>query len=294
MIRDIFLPEPGCFEVITDMDSALFEALPEGARYFVVGGIATAALVDPETHIDHNERMIFVRKSADISATRPNGTQRDVDILVDAVLTPEQATRAKKAAEEVVDGHLEVSLFGFDNQQTYANERFHFLSRRLMSQNDQRAYQLGPLLQPTPVETYEPWNLVLPNDQLVGVLNPVGHLLAYRMRSVSGLRPKDHEKFGHMHQNIEQSLGSRAFREQLHDGPFASWNAFANAAAAIRIGDPKHIPAEMLREGTTTTELAVMRWQGRLLRTLESQERLVTFAQGAAMQRALKPLIRHT
>lgn len=285
-------PGDGSFEAIANLDKALSESLPEQMNYFVVGGIVAAALADPATRIIEDEQVIMASPRSDIAAMRPNGTLRDVDILVDGVLAPDEAAQAKEACEVVVNDRLEVSLFGFDDQETYAQERFHFLSRRLRTPDDQRSYQLGPLLQPTPAESYKPWELVLPSEQRVQVLHPLGQLLAYRMRSVSGLRPKDHEKFGQMHRNIEQALGERAFREQLHDGPFASWNAFANAAAAIRIGDPKHIPAEMLRDGTTTTELAVMRLQGRLLRTLESHDGLVTIAQGAVAQRVLKSLVR--
>jgi len=273
------------FDAISGLQEPLTEALPD-TRWYVVGGLATAALRHPQTVI-HPEGVIEATRHADTFVTRPNGTLRDVDILVDDVLAPEIMQHAKRVAEEVVDGRLEVSLFGFDDAVKHAGDKLSFLSRRVRDANGQRYHQLGPVRQPVPSESYEPWKLVLPNKTEVPVLHPVGHLLAYRSRSISGLRPKDTQKFYEMANNI---FSQQVFRDELKYGAFASWNQFANTIAAIRHGGKAS--QEIVPADTPRAEIFAMRWQGRLLKMLEANPKIVDVCQSAFMQRIFSSIVR--
>lgn len=273
------------FDCISGLQEPLNEALPN-MRWYVVGGLATAALRHPQTII-HAEGTIEATYDADIPAYRPNGTLRDVDILVDAVLDKRTMNHAKSVAQMVLDNRLEVSLFGFDDASAHAADKFSFLSRRVKDAQGQRYHQLGAVKQPVSSESYDPWRLVLPNNKELPVLHPVGHILAYRSRSVSGLRPKDTEKFYEMANKI---FTHTAFRQELSEGLFADWNTFANTIAAIRHG--RQPRPELLRDNTSRAEIAAMRWQGRLLKTLEAHPKIVDICQSHFMQRIFSSAVR--
>ena len=274
------------FDAIADLYEPVQEALPPNTRWYVVGGLATAALRHPSTTID-TAGVVSTTYEADMPALRPNGTVRDVDILVDAVLEPQTVQQAKEAALTAVAGRLEVSLFGFDNAHEHAADKLSFLSRRVMDQEGQRYHQLGPIRQKVPEESYETWTLELPNGSRVPMLHPVGHVLAYRGRSVSGLRPKDTEKFYDM---VYKIFDHEPFKIELADGMFAPWNAFTNAVANIRHG---HMPPpELVRPGTSRAELRAMRWQGRLLKIAESHPKIVDICQSPVMQKIFSSAVR--
>jgi hypothetical protein len=278
-----------CFNAITDLDEVMHDALPQ-TTYFIVGGIATAAYQHEGTFFDPEEQVAYADVAADVPVLRPNKTLRDVDILVASVLDPEESLHAKRVVEKAVDGRLEVSLFGFDPYETTITNRFELLSRRLQNRAGECFYKMGAAVQYVPAETYQqPWQLALPDGARVNALHPVGHTLAYKVRSAGGLRGKDHEKHTAMTQNIAQKLGSTAVAEA--EAQFASWREFANTLDQIRSGNYDQLSALSLRPDASWLELRALRWQGRTLGALERQERLVSIAQSPLAQRMLKRAI---
>lgn len=276
------------FEAITELDAVMERHLHGAVPHFVVGGIVTAALRHPGTVMRPVERRIIAAEAADLSTTRPNGTRRDVDVLIGGIVPGSVMSRTRVDLESVTHHQLEASVFAFDPYQSHIHDRSGWISRRLQQSNKTVSYQLGPVVQRVQPESYQPWTLELPREMgEVSVLHPVGHLAAYAIRSVSGLREKDRTKFEQMRANILQHT---ALKEALHDGPFKEWKQFAETITAIRRGE--RIPHDNIQPGTTRRELAALRWRGMLLKKAEQYSGLVDFAQKPLPQKILNTFVR--
>lgn len=276
------------YEVIADLDTDMQRHLKGVVPYFVVGGIATAALAHPATVIDCENRRIHAADRSDIATRRHNGTLRDVDILIGSTVTPLLMTEIHQSLTRKIDGRLEVSVFGFDEYAAHASDRRGWISRRLEHDRTDNYYQLGPVIQEVHKESYQPWRLQLPAGLgEVSVLNPVGHLAAYAMRSISGIRAKDTEKFAKMRTNI---LQHPALQHDLHHGPFKEWKQFADTLTAIRRGQP--LEHDNIQPGTTKRDIAQLRWRGRLLKMVEQHPTVVDVAQKPAVQKILNTFVR--
>lgn len=276
------------YEAIAGLDTAMDRHLYDTVPYFVVGGITTAALAHPETVIDCNNRRIIASERSDIATRRHNGTLRDVDILIGSRVTPVLMSEMRHDLAEKLDGTLEVSVFGFDGYRDYASDRSGWTSRRLEKDRIDYFYQLGPVVQQVSMDSYEPWKLQLPKDLgEVSVLHPAGHLAAYAMRSVSGIRAKDTEKFAQMRTNIMQHP---ELKNDLYHGPFKEWKQFADTLTAIRRGQP--LEHDNIQPGTTKRDIAMLRWRGRLLKIVEQHSLVVDVAQKPAMQKVLNTFVR--
>lgn len=282
-----------CYDVISDLDAAMCDSLPQGTSYFMLGGIASGALRAETTIIDENEKRIVASSDSSIPTLRENGTGRDIDILVGDILSPERAGVVKRSVEEAVSNTLRVSVFGFDRHEKVAargvtmSTMVDWLSQRTVDQSGTYRYVMYPLQQVVHEESYVPWRLQLPSGGEVSVLHPIGHMLAYKMRSVSGLRTKDVEK----HEAMERKLLRYPdLVEEMNDGVFREWLQFANAAAALRkdrLSQPETPHPEISRAAQ-----AAFRMKGHLLHWFESKEPVVDFFQKPALQSMLSPFIR--
>jgi hypothetical protein len=276
------------FEAIAGLGAVMEEHLQGEFPHFVVGGIATAALVHPDTVIDVSTRRIIAAEAADIPTRRPNGTMRDVDVLIGGVVHQSLMQQAKTDIEQATAQSLEASVFSFDAYHSHMHEKSGWISRRLQQTNETVSYQLGPIIQHVQPTSYEPWTLELPKGMgEVSVLNPVGQLAAYAMRSISGIRAKDTEKFAQMRTNI---LQYRELKNDLHHGPFKEWKQFADTLTAIRRGQP--LEYDNIQPGTTRRDIAMLRWRGRLLKMVEQHPFVVDVAQKPGMQKALNTFVR--
>ncbi|HEY5141346.1 MAG TPA: hypothetical protein VIJ25_18835, partial [Methylococcales bacterium] len=127
-------------------------------------------------------------------------------------------------------------------------------------------------------DSYEPWTMVLPSGKILGVLHPAGHMLAYGMRSVAGIREKDREKVQKMHDNLDE-----LFEDEIHDGMFKEWAQFAGTLAAIRSGQPGS--RNKLREGTTNEQILDLVTKSRFMHRMEVKHpKWISFAQGDFIQ----------
>lgn len=276
------------YEVIASLDATMEHHLYDAIPYFVVGGITSAALAHSATIIDCDNRRIIAAEKSDIATRRPNGTLRDVDILVGGMISPILMSEIRRDLDRNLNGSLEVSVFGFDGYGNHAHERSGWISRRLQKGHDDYFYQLGPVVQQVHRDSYEPWTLELPKDMGgVSVLHPAGHLAAYAMRSISGIRAKDTEKFTQMRSNI---LQHPELKDDLHHGSFKEWKQFADTLTAIRRGQP--LEHDNIQPGTTDRDIAMLRWRGRLLKMVEQHPSVVDVAQKSVVQKILNTFVR--
>src|SRR6266702_893187 len=225
-----------CYEVLGEVDAALREALPpDDPRYLVVGGVVSSALIASSTKIDTAGQVITPTMVASDRVVRPNGTCRDIDILVPRLLGETEVDVLMTAVQDAVDGKMVVSVFGFDEHiaaptrlQRGAASLTSFISRRTIDRQEALRYSLFPLEQEVAAETYDPWTLVLPTAKAttLQVLHPVGHVLAYDMRSISGRRAKDQAKVSEMARRV---FADPRLNEVQQYGIFASWRQFGDA-----------------------------------------------------------------
>jgi hypothetical protein len=285
---------PDCYWAISELDDAMRDSLGPWQRYFVLGGIASGALRHPDTVIDTATRTVIAAEGSGELTVRQNGTTRDIDILVDDVLTDETADRVKASVAEATGGALVVSVFGLDAHtpdtpaSRLKNTATHWVSRRTIDENRTHRYELHPLSQAVPRESYEPWRLYTPDNRVVNIFNPAGHVLAYAMRSVSGVRAKDTDKLYEMTNNV---LRHPELKDEIKEGVFRPWLDFAVAVYDMRDNTlPPDSP--LIKEGTNRVELAAARWKGKLLHFIEDQERIVDIAQHERIQKLLNFVIR--
>gem|GEM_PF-1778244 len=279
--------EVNCYDVLNEVGAALDGSLCIDEDAYVLGGIVSSALKHEATIVDKLSTTIFPLEEAAESVVRPNGTTRDIDVLVRGVLTKDRATEIKSNLEDAVDGKLVVSVFGMDKYEPEVNPVVHsvadWISHRTIDEDGVIRHELFPLERPADPESYVPWEMQLPSGARIPTLHPAGHVLAYAMRSISGVRTKDGAKFEAMAKQVIPQ-----FKEEVHDGPFRSWLEFAIDIYIMR--EFGYLSADLdegVRKGATAAEVALFGLKSRALRWVERQERIVDFAQGDRMQKLL-------
>lgn len=275
-----------CYDAINDLDEALTAHLPLESKYFVLGGIATSAIKHPGSEYSHSARTVLADHASGDPILRENETVRDVDILVNHILSEDEASKLVAVVEEAVP-ELEVSVFGFESHEELeaknaaARTASAWTSQRTIDQDGAIRYELFPLQQAVQPESFEPWRLETDGGLGVSVLSPPGHLLAYGMRSISGVRYKDTQKLLDMGEKV---LADPAFVHEMTDGVFKEWLEFACSIYNLRdgIARPAHV---------TATEAAIFKAKSRTLRYLESKEGLIKIAQSGSGVKLLQPFV---
>ncbi len=285
-----------CYEVLPRVEHVLHDTISEATPHFMLGGIPTAALRDPRTILDFEERRIIAPKDVSLSTQRKNRTRRDIDILVVDTLTKEAGEQVVGIVDEAIDESLDVSVFGIDKHEDDIGKSrllrhgIEWLSRRTVDDNGVHRYELFPLVQSVQPESYEPWRLSYnSSSEGISVLHPVGHALAYRMRSISSVRAKDTKKLAAMEHEIYKHPQAK---EALNDGEFQEWRLFAGALARLRsnyCADTRDYHG-LINGMTNRSDIAVAEVKSSLLATVESIDVLRGIAQSSRMQRMLKPL----
>ena len=283
-----------CYTAIQELDAAMRSSLEPDANYFVLGGIMTSAVKHPDTAFDHDGQSVIPPSDAAESTIRDNGTRRDVDILVPTVLSKERAERIKAAVVEATGDSLLVSVFGFDEHNVPGiigrtkSAVFDWTSRRTIDEDGTIRYNLHPIEQVVPAESFRPWQLEL-GDKRVQVLSPAAHLLAYHIRSISGRRAKDKVKIDAAKERV---LAEPEFVKQIWGGELDTWRQFANsiekmlAGVALKPGDPHFVAS------ATDLDQGIAWAKGRSLRLAESSPVIVDFGQKESVQRVLNVFTR--
>lgn len=279
-----------CYDIARGLDRRLRDIGVE--KYFVAGGMAAEALRDEDTKFDIENRQIIAGVDLDLPSIRHDGTRRDLDILI---LTEYKGllNEAKTEVEKLVKDKLEVSVFGISAHEQYASPRqqlvrnfTEFLSERTIDSHGAIRYVLGPIEVVTNPASFEPWQLVLPDGEAMQVMHPVGQMLCYAMRSISGIRPKDRDKLSEI---ADVLLDVPEFRDAAINGEFKEWMEF------IVLRDKLLGPeAQAYFPETSRAELFLARTKGKLLHALESNPKVVTIGLDPRAQKLLKVFVRHS
>jgi len=219
--------ESNCVAVVAPFVEGLQQA---GLTHYVrlMGGVGSAALMHPGTHFDDVSGYLetsrdFTTDNPKLGLARENGTPRDLDTLV-VSQDPNIIQAVADVAEQTIGNRLQVEVFGLQpGLKLYDQTSSPFGIRALKTVLSDR-YVCGDALKksifPFAVDldpdALRPWTLVVDGQQWP-TLGPGATLLNYLTRSISGLRPKDTDKFHDMAANVFNKLPD--IDEWIVDGP---------------------------------------------------------------------------
>lgn len=230
----------GCIEVLRPF----FREFGDDPRVQLMGGIGSVALQDPDSRLSVRDEVIDLASGRDMPLLRDNGTRRDVDVLV---TTADEAFRERVQArlEEIVDGQLEVSVFGLLGPEKLRRSLARplgltacmtFLADRYEHPSDAQGgfvKALFPFMVPLDEATLRPWRLEIDDQTSVHIPHPTASLGNYISRSISGVREKDAAKIGAMSEQLQQRSG---LIEWLYEGPGASQLELARLIHSTGVG----------------------------------------------------------
>jgi hypothetical protein len=285
---------PNCYEVLGEVDGAIRRNLESEDSYFVLGGVVTSALQHPDTNIDTACGVVEAASGSAEPVIRPNGTRRDIDLLIDKVLEPQEAQTIQDAVQAATDDELVVDVFGMKpyTEEPTTTQRIgwnlgRWVSSRTVDAKGTIRYELFPLAQEVSPNTFIPWKLATPIGEKVDILHPVGHYLAYSMRSISGPRHKDQAKVEAMREKV---LSYDEFKEEMFHGDFQAWRNFGAAIEDIRDG-VMGLGDAILRPGTEMQDLDMFRRKAKTLKFLEENSLMVKFAQTSVGSAVLRGIV---
>lgn len=232
-------------EVIKSLEYALKnESIDSDIQ--IIGGVCTAALSDPETVINIDDKEVIAPSSLFLSTVRPDGSKRDLDILVKSSESADiefinhiaQTTIATDLdpsvfgykTEDVLENQIRHPLFGRAALKTFLSDRYvvspgleHKLIPiscvlRLVEKKERYGMvkSLFPFVVPIDPESMESWTLTV-GDMHLPIPNPAMSIINYTNRSISGVRPKDLEKLHIMRDNVLSKAPE--LRDWALDGP---------------------------------------------------------------------------
>ncbi len=200
--------DPNCIDIAVPFRDELARH-PELPDVHIMGGIGSAALKHPDTVIKVDERRIIAPDNfltdmesdagkatqAALATIRPEGTQRDFDLLVKSA-DPKHIAEVEAIAQMTVDGLLEVSAFGLHDAEDLEEQRRNplglfalrtFVSDRYLHEDGSMEKALFPFAVPLDKELLENWTLEIGGQEFM-VSNPASTILNYITRSISGIR----------------------------------------------------------------------------------------------------------
>lgn len=170
----------------------------------VVGGVALKAILESYS-IDWLKHTIAIDTDVSLSNVRPNGTLRDLDVLIPTI-DGRQLELARREIDENVDHKMVVSAFGLRPYEENRRGLFDFVGSRYLQElpdgSRKLFWRLGGIETEIPMQALEPWQVVRRGQVLFDTISPVAHLGAYINRSITGVRPKDREKLAELNQVI--------------------------------------------------------------------------------------------
>lgn len=261
-----------------DVHSRLRE---EDIPYRVLGGIAAHAILNARI-IHWNDRVIEIDPESNLSTMRDNGTQRDIDTLV---VTPEtdKTNEAKDVLDDAVDGYLSVSVFGLRRRVEAKKTllpNMDFVSHRTIDGKGSYYIELDTVETELPQSWYEEWEVRTPDDEspLFTTLSSIAIEAGYRMRSITGVRPKDREKLQQLQEKV--CMDGRLSDTQLTDDLIAHYNAQKDAGLvhARSVEDKRNKPYTWFRS------------KALILGHLERQPQIVGWAQ-SRLEPILAPFV---
>ena len=257
-------------------------------NYYIVGGVVSNLLADRETTYDFTNRIVTPRPNIELSNYRNDGTLRDLDILILSPLSSNHLKYLEKVVFQAVDGLLVPSIFGLkeheENRNRVKANLLDWVSRRTIDENGVLRYELFPISQEVSRKSFDPWYFQTKfNSKLTPMLHPVGHLSAYYIRSISGLRSRDQQKVELMHQNI-LSNAPELFNN-LDEVGLLEWFNFSENIKEMIESSIK--PGEI-----KTLDYASFKTKSRLLNFIESNPRMVTLSYNKFISKILNSIMR--
>jgi hypothetical protein len=172
-------------EVCAQVEAGLLEA-----DIRVVGGFAAAALLESSA-IDPAERLITLGPDADLASTRPNGTRRDLDIML---LNTDPALRKPVLHTAVLAsaGRLTISLsqaIAAGTDPGYLRKGKHVFDPA----NGTQAHRVGPFQARVPDTATDSWRVALDSGAFFAVNDPRFQIASYNGRRLRGIHPKDNQ-----------------------------------------------------------------------------------------------------
>jgi hypothetical protein len=216
-------------------------------RYQMLGGVGSAALLNTDTTIDTDARVIHAPKNLYLSNFRRDGNRRDVEVLamssrsVDAMGIEDclERTIGDKLIPEVFDIRDEASLAQLTARPLGLRAMSMFLSDRYLPgqmEYSGEGTQLQRILVPFAVSmahaALETWTLEIGNDLKIPVPSPGATVVNYLTRSISGLRAKDAEKVQIMSEAIFTKAPETV--DWIIDGPGSSQFEMARILHTLR------------------------------------------------------------
>lgn len=303
-----------------EISEPYFEALQQrqNDRVQIMGGVGSAALVDPDLYIDDATQTLIPLADIDLPQFRPGGSKRDLDVLV--LSTDQDVIDHEEAlAKELIGNELDLSFFGLlktnalhqqASRPVLSTGRTFLADRYVGSTQAGGIVEARKALYPFSVAVdpaaFETWHLQY-NGLAVPIPHPGTSILNYLTRSISGLRTKDAAKVIEITDNI---LGkSPEIKDWIVDGPGQGMLHFARILYTLR--EPRNNPkpldvgehltitpasAEELEAATNPllhglsdrqrrAYVAIARLKARTLHKAESNQALVDFFQNRLERR---------
>lgn len=256
-------------------------------KFYVVGGIVTSILLDNETVIDEENKTTVARSNINLSNYRSDGSKRDLDIVFLDKLVPKERKHLKKVIATAIDNRLVPSVFDLKD---YKENRNHvkanlldWLSKRTIDENGIIRYELFPLSQEVCQESFDQWFFKVANsDSKTPMLHPVGHVLAYKTRSIYGVKHKDQAKVSDMFDKIINL--SPNFKYEAESGIFKDWRHFAELIETL---NREHSSENSVK----LVDFLAFRLKSRILSSLESNPKIVTLSYSNFINRILETII---
>ena len=187
--------EVSCFELISELDEAVQNHLGDQTTYYLVGSIATAALIHEGSSIDHLLTRVYTDNDLYYSNQRDNGSQRDINILINNPLEQNQKQSLQHTIQQTTGNRLDVSIYDFrrqtaHNQSQWKNLLLDWAPKRtntadFSNPNSKLYFELYPLKQAVDKKTYDAWRLVLPDGKnQVNILHPAGQIITQMIYSL--------------------------------------------------------------------------------------------------------------
>ena len=236
-----------CLDIIAPFVTELHTRVGQAPDVQVVGGIGAYALGIPGIEIAPSDRTIAVPRTADfsgLSARRPDGNLRDLDVLVTST-APDHIAQVEALAANTVGTQLELSVFGFHDALLLDRQRSNptkslakvWVADRYVRKQAGVVVEahkaIFPFCVPMDLATLDTWSLqVGSNVAPIPVPHPGTVLLNYLTRSVSGLRPKDQQKVDGWARNVQQAWPD--LTDWAMDGPGRSQMELARILYSLR------------------------------------------------------------
>ncbi|HEY5442562.1 MAG TPA: hypothetical protein VIJ68_03420 [Candidatus Saccharimonadales bacterium] len=304
------------FDIIGNLDECIRASAGEDVQYVMLGGGAAAALMNEETVIDTENKLIT--PPADIRKPQyrfDTGTMADVDILVVsadeevidkvraalepnlAVLQDEESTEAQKARELAKPGaRLKVGVTGLESAEEYNQEpaglkdkakrviRKDWVSRRLQDADGAKSFVISDVEVYLPDEYFDQWRLQLPNGETVPTLHPLIQVLCYTSRASHGIRKRDVSKVSKIMDNVGPDFGASlewGSRQRTASIALEEPTTDPGVKAARRFSDTKNeLRWRYTKERLGKPEAALLAARMALHRQLDTRKFFVQFGQG--------------